>query len=133
MDTDRTPGSLSPGVQVLDVVSTVIDVGKWVLLYCSPSAAVIILFPRFGDPHYRALAIALAVLVVALSAWSVAARPPEEDLFVTLFSTWFYNMAVFGAALFGVMYAASPVRFVFLLGFPLAAVEFRRHLGDDLY
>ena len=129
MDTDRTPSSLSSGIQLLDVVSAVVDVGKRVLLYCSPSAAVIVLFPRFDDPHYRALAIALAVLVAVLSAWSIAARPAEEDLFVTLLSAWFYNMTVFGATVFGAMYAASPVRFVFLLGFPLAGVEFRRHLG----
>lgn len=39
-------------------------------------------------------------------------------------------MVVFGATVFTVIYAASPVRYVFLIGFPLAAVEFRRHLGD---
>lgn len=129
---DENPGleSLSLRAQALVVAATTVDVGKRVLLYCSPSAAVVVLFPRFGAPHYRTLAVTLAALVVALSVWSVAARPSAEDLFVALLSGWFYNMAVFGATVFAVLYAASPVRYVFLLGFPLAAAEFRRHLGE---
>jgi hypothetical protein len=131
MDTDRTSESLSPGGRGIDVVAAVVDVAKRVLLYCSPSVGIIILFPRFGDAYYRTLAIALAVLVVALSAWSLVARPPGDDLFETVLTAWFYNMAVFGASVFAVLYAASPLQYVFLIGFPLAAVEFSRHLGDS--
>ena len=47
-----------------------------------------------------------------------------------MLTAWFYNMVAFGATVLAAQYARTPVKFLFLVGFPLIVVEFRRHLVD---
>ena len=116
------------GQTIQSLLTIIISVGKQVLLLCSPTALIVLLYSGFGEQYGRALAIVLAVLVISLSIWSLLTGPVEQSAIEKILSGWFYNVTVFGATVFATWYAHSVIQYVFLLGFPLVAVEFNRHI-----